>query len=121
MSEVIKLVIITIEIDVPSLKTKEFLQTMLVITQRIRMESGCIECDFLKDVSKENRYRLVGKWKGKDELNNHLQSEEFSVVRGALSLLHNKPEVSAYVVTSQKGINLLYNAGDKIKSNGLRL
>ena len=101
------MVIITIEMDVPSLKTKEFLQTMLVMIQRIRMENGCIECDFLKDVRDENRYRLVGKWKGKDELKNHLQSEEYSVVRGAMSLLAHKPEIRVYVVTSQQTLDLL--------------
>jgi quinol monooxygenase YgiN len=93
--------------DVPSVKTKEFLQTMLGITQRIRMENGCIGCDFLKDLSDENRYRLVGKWKRKDDLNTHLQSEEFSVVRGAMSLLEIKPDIGVYDVTSQQVLDPL--------------
>jgi quinol monooxygenase YgiN len=115
------LVIITIEINIPSLKTKEFLQTMLVITQRIRMESGCIACDFLKDVSEENRYRLVGKWKGKDELNNHLRSEEFSVVRGAMSILENKPDIRVYLVSSQQGLDPLPKKAVEEKRNNLKL
>lgn len=113
------MVIITIEMDVPSVKTKEFLQTMLVITQRLRMENGCIACDFLKDVSDENRYRLVGKWKGKNELKNHLQSEEFSIVRGAMSLLANKPEISVYAVTSQPVLEPLQKRGVEEKRNNL--
>ena len=115
------MVIITIEINVPSLKTKEFLQTMLVITQRIRMENGCIACDFLKDVSEENRYRLVGKWKGKDELNHHLGSEEFSVVLGAMSLLENKPDIRVYLVSSQKGLDPLPKRAVEEKTNNLKL
>ncbi len=113
------MVIITIEIDVPSIKTKEFLQTMLVITQRIRMENGCIACNFLKDVSDENRYRLVGKWKGKDELNNHLRSEEFSVVRGAMSLLENKPDMRVYVVSSHQELDHLQKKAVEEKRNNL--
>jgi quinol monooxygenase YgiN len=100
-------VIITIEMDVCPLKTKEFLQTMLVITQQIRMENGCIACDFLKDLGEENKYRIVGKWKGKDALNNHLQSEEFRVMRGAMCLLANKLDILFYVVTSQQALNPL--------------
>ena len=75
------------------------------------MENGCIECDFFKDVSNKNRYRLVGKWKGKDDLNNHLQSEEFSVVRGAMSLLENKPDIRVYGVTSQQVLDPLKKGG----------
>ena len=115
------MVIVTIEIEVPNLKTKEFLQTMLVITQRIRMENGCIECDFLKDVSEENRYRLVGKWKGKDELNNHLRSEEFSVVRGAMSILENKPDIRVYLVSSQKELDPAQKKAVEEKINNLKL
>ena len=113
------MVIITMEIEVPYLKTKEFLQTMLVIIQRIRLEHGCIECDLLKDVSEENRYRLVGKWKGKDELNNHLRSEEFSVVRGAMSILENKPDIRVFLVSSQEGLDPLQKKGVEEKRNNL--
>jgi quinol monooxygenase YgiN len=115
------LVIITIEIEVPSLKTKEFLQTMLVVTQRIRMENGCIECDFLKDLSDDKRYRIVGKWKGKDELKKHLRSEEFSVVRGAMSLLENKPDIRVYVVSSQQEMDNLQKKAVEPKSNNLKM
>ena len=92
---------------------------MLVITPRIRMENGCIECDFFKDVGDENRYRLVGKWKGKDALKKHLQSEEFSVVSGAMSLLANKPDIRVYVVTSQQALDPLHKKVVQGKRNNV--
>ena len=113
------MVIITIEMEVPPVKTKEFLQTMLVVAQRIRMENGCLGCDFLKDVSDENRYRLVGKWRGKDALKNYLQSEDFSIVRGAMSLLANKPDIRVYLVTSQKTLDPLQKKAVEEKRNNL--
>jgi quinol monooxygenase YgiN len=114
------LIIITIKMEIPQDKTKELLQAMLVITERMRIENGCIECDFLKDVEGENRYRLVGKWQREDDLNSHLQSEEFSVVLGAMSLLQNQAEIRLDVVSSTKGIEAIHKARDAQKRNNIR-
>ena len=111
------LIIITIKMDIPHDKTKELLQALLVIKERMRIENGCVECDFLKDVEDENSYRLVGKWQREDDLNNHLQSEAFSVVLGAMSLLQKQAEIRLDVVASTKGIEAIHKARDAQKSN----
>ena len=106
--------------DVPISKQKEFLQTLIVIIERIRMENACISCDFLKDVGFDNRYSVIGKWEKEDDLHNHLSSEDFSVLRGAMSLLHNPPDVSLYVVSSNKRLDALNKTSEKHKTNNLR-
>jgi len=108
-------IVITIEMDVPPHKTKELLQTLLAITERIRMEKGCIACDVLKDVADENRYRLIEKWKREDDLNNHMQSEEVSVLLGAMSILHKQPAIRLDVVSSTKGLDTLRKASGDLK------
>lgn len=102
------MIVITIEMDVHPDKTKELLQTLLLIRERIRMEYGCLSCDFLKNVGYENRYRFIAKWKRRGDFDHHLQSEEFSVLRGAMSLLRKRPEVHMEVVSSSKGMELLH-------------
>ena len=114
------MIVITIKMDIPQDKTKELLQAMLVIRERMRTENGCIECDFLKDVEDDNSYRLVGKWQREDDLNNHLQSEGFSVVLGAMSLLQKQAEIRLEVVSSTKGIEAIHKARDRQKSNNER-
>ena len=111
---------ITIEMDVPISKQKEFLQTFIVIIERIRMENGCLSCDFLKDLVFDNRYRLVGKWEKEDDLQNHLSSQDFSVLRGAMILLHSPPKVNLYVVSSEKRMEVLHKRSDRKKTNNLR-
>ena len=102
------MIIVTIDINVPFEKNKEFIQSLLVILERIRMESACVSCDFLKDLGVENRYRLIGKWEKESDLQDHLESEEFSILRGAMSLIKNKPEISVYLVSSSKGLETLH-------------
>ena len=114
------MIIITIEMYVPADKTKELLQTLLAVTERIRMETGCIGCDLLKDVSDENKYRLVGKWEQEDDVNKHLHSEQVSVVLGAMSLLEKQPEIRLDVVSCTKGMELLHKARGEQKSITMR-
>ena len=109
------MIIITIEMYVPTDKTKELLQTLLAITERIRLETGCIECDVLKDVTDENKYRLIEKWKREDDLNNHLHSEEVSVLLGAMSILQKQPVIRLDVVSSTKGLETLRKASGELK------
>ena len=115
------MIIITIEIDVPFEKNKEFVQTLLVILERIRMESACISCDFLKDLVVENRYRLIGKWETESDLHNHMESKEFSILRGAMSLIKNKPEIRVYLIASSKGLDNLHIEDTQQKTNNLRI
>ena len=73
------MIMITIEMDVPISKQKEFLQTLIVIIERIRLENGCISCDFLKDVGFDSRYSVIGMWEKEDDLHNHLRFKQISV------------------------------------------
>ena len=116
------MIVITIEIDVPFEKDKEFIQSLLVILERIRMKSTCLSCDFLKDLVIENRYRLIGKWEKETDLKNHLESEEFSVLRGAMSIIKKKPEISLHRVAYTKGLDSLHIEGTHHqKTNNLRI
>lgn len=113
------MILLIIEMDVPITKQKEFLQTLIVILERIKMEHGCISCEFLKDVGFDSRYRVIGKWEKKDDLQNHLSSKDFSVLRGAMSLLQRPPEVNLYVESSKQGIKNLHTISDRQKTNNL--
>ena len=114
------MIIITIEMDVPTSKIKELLHTLLAITERIQKETGCIACEILKVVGGENRYRLIGKWKEEEDFSNHLQSEESRVLLGAMSLLQNQPEIRLDVVYSSKGLEALQKASSELKRSGAR-
>ena len=115
------LIIITIEMDIPQDKTKELLQTLVLISEQMSLENGCISCGFFKDVSDENRYRLIGKWKNEDDLHNHLQSEEFNFLFGALSFIQKQPRMRLDVLPSREGIAKTHTSRDGEKRHNVHI
>jgi len=91
------LITVTISMQVPFEKTKEFLQTILSIVKSVRGEEGCLSCNFYQDMEHENKFRLVGKWAKQEDMKNHLRSDSFSVLLGSMNLLHEDPDVKFYV------------------------
>jgi quinol monooxygenase YgiN len=94
--------------EIPADDENELLQSLLMISERMCFEDGCIGCGLFKDVSYENRYRLIGKWIKEDDLNKHMQSEEFNFLFGALSFIEKQPRMRLDVVSSIPGTETLH-------------
>ncbi len=97
--EVADLITVTISMRVPPEKTKEFLQTVLFIIKSVREEQGCLSYHFYQDMEVGNKYRLVGKWAKQEDMNEHLRSDTFSILLGAMNLLKESPDIKFYVAS----------------------
>lgn len=104
------MIALTISMEVPQEKNREFLQTILLIIKSMRREKGCLECHFYHDMEDENKFRLVGKWAKQEDMNNHLRSDTFSVLLGSMNLLQESPDIRIYEVScmgsGMKAINM---------------
>jgi quinol monooxygenase YgiN len=74
-------------------KQLELSQTIALLSSSIRMEKGCRRCDFCQNVEKENELCLLEEWDTRENLMNHLKSEHFRVLRGAMNLLQEPYEM----------------------------
>lgn len=68
-------------------KHKELSQTMALLSGSIRMEKGCLRCDFCQSVEDSNQLFLLEEWDTEENLTVHLKSKHFKVLRGTKSLL----------------------------------
>ena len=93
------MIAVTISMEVPQEKTREFLQTILLIIKSMRREKGCLGYHFYHDMEDENKFRLVGKWAKQEDMNNHLRSDTFSVLLGSMNLLQESPDIRFYEVS----------------------
>ena len=93
------MITVTISMYVPPEKTKEFLQTMLFIIKSVREEPGCLSYHFYQDMEEKNKFRLVGKWSSQEDMYNHLRSDTFSILLGAMNLLKESPDIKFYVAS----------------------
>jgi quinol monooxygenase YgiN len=93
----------TIKMTVPVEKRKEVLQTVKAILGPIRLERGCIKCNCYVDVEDESVLFFEEEWKTKEDLENHLRSDHFGVLNGAMRLLRVEPDIRFNTIAATAG------------------
>ena len=93
----------TIKMRVPAAKKKELLQTMRAMLGPIRLERGCIRCNCYEDVEDESVLFFEEAWKTKEDLEDHLRSDHFGVLNGAMRMLQLKPDIRFNTIASTAG------------------
>jgi len=81
----------------------ELSQTISSLIGSIRAEKGCRCCDFLENMEDENNLLLYEEWDNRENLQNHLKSRYFGVLRGAMNLLEEPCEMMFHTVSHSSG------------------
>jgi len=82
-----------IRMKAPSDKRMELSQTINSLIGPIRSEKGCKRCDFYQKIGSENELCLLEQWDTSENLEQHLSSKRFGVLRGAMNLLKEPYEM----------------------------
>ena len=83
-------------------KRLELCQTIVSLIGSLRTEKGCLRCDFCRGMEDENELRILEEWDTRENLNSHLNSECFRVLRGAMNLLQEPYEMLVHTVAAVK-------------------
>jgi quinol monooxygenase YgiN len=86
---------------------KEFLQTLHSLIDSVRSEQGCVSHNVYEDVEDENSFIIIEEWETQADLDNHLRSDRFGVLLGALSLSSETPEIRCSTLAETAGIEAL--------------
>ena len=97
------MILVTIKIDVRSAKRKELSQTLSALAVRVRKEAGCVSSEFYREVENENALCVIEKWATQPELDTHLRSDNFAVLRGAVKLLNGPAQMRFHSVSQTLG------------------
>jgi len=97
----------TIKMTVPIEKKKEVLQTVKAILAPIRRERGCISCNCYVDVEDESVLFFEEEWNTREDLENHLRSDHFGVLNGAMRLLRIEPDIRFNTIASTAGLEAI--------------
>jgi quinol monooxygenase YgiN len=92
LADTICMILFIIRMKVLAEKRKELCQTMALLIGSLRTEKGCRRCDFYQSMEDENQLCILQEWDTRKNLNSHLKSERFKVLRGAMSLLQESYE-----------------------------
>jgi quinol monooxygenase YgiN len=84
-------------------KRKEFLQTVGRLLEPMKETRGCMTFRCYVDASDENSSLLLGEWESESDLNNFLLSDDFAILRGAITVLSERSTDIRALVTKVNG------------------
>jgi quinol monooxygenase YgiN len=94
------MIVTTIKLQTNPENRKEILQTFRSLLNPIQCELGCKSCRIYRELDNDEALIVIQEWDSKTHLDEHLRSDEFAVLVGAMSLLQ-KPETVEYQVLDQ--------------------
>ena len=97
------MVIVIIKLNAMPEKCLEFKQSLLALIEPIRKEKGCLSLEILQDIANDNGFSLIQMWQTRDDLDDYLRSDLFTVLIGTRYLLNRPAEISVNEVTHASG------------------
>ena len=88
-------------------KQKELMQTLLSMTDTAGKEKGCLSYGVFYDVDGKKVFNLIEEWETREDLDQHIRSERFSVLLGTKSLLARPMEMKIHTVSHSEGIEIV--------------
>jgi quinol monooxygenase YgiN len=102
LANTVCMVLVIIRMKVLPEKRKELSQTISLLIVALRKEKGCDRCDFYQSMENENELCILEEWDTRGNLDSHLKSERFKVLRGAMNLLQEPYDMVFHTVGKRK-------------------
>ena len=96
------MILVIIRMKVLPEKRMELSQAIASLIGPIRTEKGCLRCDFCRSMEDANELHILEEWNTRENLNSHLKSDRFRVLRGAMKLLQEPYEMVSHTVATGK-------------------
>jgi quinol monooxygenase YgiN len=106
-------IIVMITMDVFLDKQTEVMQTLLSMIEPTENERGCRSCHVFIDIEEKNVFSLIEEWETREDLEDHIKSDRFSVLLGTKSLLCEPPQIQIHTVSHSEGMETVTAARHK--------
>lgn len=87
------MIVTTTTMKVATANQSELFQTIQSLLELVRGERGCLSSRLYRDVGDETASILVEEWETQADWHNHVQTRQYAVVMGAVSVLCNRQTV----------------------------
>jgi quinol monooxygenase YgiN len=98
---------VTVTLRIIKGKSDEFLQAIRSFREKVKQEDGFRKCTIYQDVTDESTFNVIEEWETQEHLDNHLRSDLFRVLIGALKVLSTESEVRYRLVSEKKGTKVV--------------
>ncbi len=107
------MIIVGITMNVLIEKRTEFMQTLISMIEPTENEKGCLSCHVFRDIEDENVFSLIEEWETRENLDDHIRSDRFSVLLGTKSLLCEPQQIEIHTVSLSEGIEVIHETRNK--------
>jgi len=100
-------IIVRITMNVLIEKRTEVMQTLLSMIDPTENGRGCLSCYVSRDLEDNNVFSLIEEWETREDLDNHIRSDRFSVLLGTKSLLCEPQQIEIHTVSQSEGMEVV--------------
>ncbi len=94
---------VTVRLKIVQGKNGEFIQTIRSLQEKLKQEEGFSKCTVYQDTADDSTFNMIEEWQTQDYLDNHLRSDLFRILIGALKVLSEECDVSYHLVAEKRG------------------
>mgnify|MGYP000216984544 FL=1 len=102
------MIIVRITMNVLIEKRTEVKQTLLSMIEPTENWRGCLSCHVLRDIEDKNVFSLIEEWETREDLDDHIKSDRFSVLLGTKSLLCEPQQIEIHTVSQSEGMEVIH-------------
>jgi len=88
-------------------KQTEVMQTLLSMIEPTENVVGCLTCNVSRNIEDQKVFSLIEEWNNREDLNEHIKSDRFSVLLGTKSLLCEPPQIAIHTVSHSEGMETI--------------
>ena len=107
------MIIVGIKMKVLKEKRTEVMQTLFSMIDPTENERGCLNCHVFRDTEDKNVFSLIQEWETREDLDNHIKSDRFSVLLGTKSLLCEPQQIEIHTVSHSEGMEVIHATRNK--------
>ena len=107
------MIIVRITMNALIEKRTEVMQTLLSMIQPTENGRGCLSCHVLRNMEDKNVFSMITEWKNREDLDDHIKSDRFSVLLGTKSLLCEPQQIEIHTVSRSEGMETVNIARGK--------
>jgi quinol monooxygenase YgiN len=107
------MIIVGITMNARIEKRTEVMQTLLSMIEPTENEKGCLSCHVFRDIEDKNVFSLIAEWETRQDLDDHIRSDRFSVLLGTKSLLCEPQQIEIHTVSQSEGMETVNAARAK--------
>jgi quinol monooxygenase YgiN len=106
-------IIVGIKMNVRLEKRTEVMQTLLSLIEPTENERGCLSCHVFRDIEDQNVFSLIEEWETRQDLDDHIRSDRFSVLLGTKSLLSEPQQIEIHTISQSEGMEVIHATRNK--------